>query len=104
MPVLRSSFIATAAIGLGLTARGAENGLEFFEKRVRPVLIERCYECHGEKKQKGGLRLDSAAAVAKGGDTGPAVIPGKPEESLLVEAISGHDPDLQMPPKNKLPD
>ena len=75
-------------------------GVEFFEKRVRPVLVERCYECHGEKKQKGGLRLDQAAAVTKGGDSGPTLVPGQPEKSLLIKVISWSDPDLQMPPKN----
>ena len=80
------------------------DGLEFFEKRVRPVLVERCYECHGEKKQKGGLRLDSAAAVLKGGESGPVLVPGKPEESRVIKAISWSDPDFQMPPKNKLPE
>lgn len=79
-------------------------GVEFFEKRVRPVLVERCYECHGEKKQKGGLRLDSAAAVRAGGDSGAVLVPGQPEKSLLIKVISWSDPDLQMPPKNKLPD
>lgn len=77
-------------------------GIEFFEKRVRPVLVERCYECHGEKKQKGGLRLDSAAAVLKGGDSGLALVPGKPDESRMINGISWSDPDFQMPPKNKL--
>ncbi|HWN97251.1 MAG TPA: DUF1553 domain-containing protein [Methylomirabilota bacterium] len=76
---------------------------EFFEKRVRPLLVERCYECHGEKKQKGGLRLDSAAAVLKGGESGPALVPGKPDESRIIKATSWSDPDFQMPPKNKLP-
>ena len=80
----------------------AADSAEFFEKRVRPVLVERCYECHGEKKQKGGLRLDSAASVLKGGDSGPALVPGKPEESRLIKGISWSDPDFQMPPKNKL--
>src|SRR3954468_14208025 len=74
-------------------------GVEFFEKRVRPILVERCYECHGEKKHKGGLRLDSAAAVLKGGDSGPALVPGKPEESRIIKGISWSDPDFQMPPK-----
>ncbi len=82
----------------------AEAGAEFFEKRVRPVLVERCYECHGEKKQKGGLRLDHAAAVTQGGDSGPALVPGQPEKSLFIKVISWSDPDLQMPPKNKLPE
>jgi len=77
--------------------------LEFFEKRIRPVFVERCFECHGEGKDKGGLRLTSGEAVRKGGDSGPAIVPGKPDESLLIEAL-GHRGDIKMPPKEKLPD
>ncbi len=106
--MLRIAFrlLTAASVFLGeMAGAGAETGsLDFFEKRVRPVLVERCYECHGEKKQKGGLRLDSAAAVTKGGDSGAALVPGQPEKSLLIKVISWSDPDLQMPPKNKLPD
>ncbi len=74
---------------------------DLFEKEVRPLLANRCWKCHGPEKQKGGLRLDSAAAVAKGGSTGPVVKPGKPEESLLIEAIS-YKGDTRMPPDGKL--
>jgi hypothetical protein len=78
---------------------------EFFEKQVRPVLAERCYECHSaEKKQKGGLALDTRAATLKGGDTGPALTAGDPEKSLLIEAIRYGNHDLQMPPKKRLSD
>ncbi|HEY0548594.1 MAG TPA: c-type cytochrome domain-containing protein, partial [Verrucomicrobiae bacterium] len=78
---------------------------EFFERKVRPVLVEHCYECHsaGAKKLKGGLMLDSRAGVIKGGDTGSAITPGDPEASLLIQAIRHTDPDLAMPPKKKLP-
>ncbi len=76
--------------------------VEFFEKEVRPILANRCQKCHGEKTQKGGLRLDSRAAVVAGGATGPAVVPHKPSESLLVDAINYGD-TYQMPPKSKLP-
>jgi len=76
--------------------------LEYFEKEVRPILINRCQSCHGPEKQKGDLRLDSRAAVLKGGRTGPAVVPGRPEESVLVEAVNYGDL-VQMPPKTKLP-
>ena len=76
--------------------------LEFFEKQVRPLLVEQCHKCHGPKLQKGGLRLDSRAAALKGGDTGPAVEPGNLKASLLIDAIS-YDPDsYQMPPTGKL--
>jgi hypothetical protein len=76
--------------------------VEFFEAKVRPVLVARCLECHGAAKHKNGLRLDSREAALKGGITGPAVVPGKPEESPLVEAIN-YGEFLQMPPKSKLP-
>ena len=77
--------------------------LEFFENKVRPLLAERCLECHGPEKHKANLRLDSLAAILKGGDSGPALVPGKPEESLLVQAI-GYTSDIKMPPKSKLPE
>jgi hypothetical protein len=78
--------------------------LQFFERKVRPVLAERCYRCHGEdaKKRRGGLRLDSREAVLRGGDSGPAVVPGRPEKSLLVQAVRHTHPELRMPPDKKL--
>ena len=94
----------------GLTGRAAEafatEDLEFFEKRIRPLLAERCYECHsaGAKKLKGGLHLDSRAAVIKGGETRAAVVPGQPDKSLLVSAVRYGNQDLQMPPKSRLSD
>ena len=78
-------------------------GSERFEKKVRPLLAERCWQCHGAEKSKGGLRLDSAEAVAKGGDSGPILVAGKPDESLLIKAVRYHD-EIKMPPKGKLPD
>ena len=74
---------------------------EFFEKRVRPVLVENCIDCHGEKKQEAGLRLDSREGILKGADSGPIVVPGKPAESELIEAIR-QTGDLKMPPRSKL--
>ncbi len=83
-----------------------ETSIEFFEKEVRPILTARCIECHGggdgKKAPKGGLRMDARAELLKGGDTGAAIIPGKPGESLLVSAINYGDV-YQMPPKSKLP-
>jgi mono/diheme cytochrome c family protein len=76
--------------------------VEFFEKQVRPLLAERCQQCHGPDKQKGGLRLDSRAALLEGGDSGPAVVPGQPDQSRLVQAVRYAD-ELRMPPKGKLP-
>lgn len=78
--------------------------LEFFEKQVRPLLAKRCFGCHSGKSKslKGNLRLDSRALAVRGGDTGPAIIPGNPNKSLLVDAINYGDV-YQMPPKSKLP-
>ncbi len=75
-------------------------GEEFFEKRVRPLFAEHCAKCHSAEaeKIKGGLRLDSRAAILKGGDTGGAVVPGEPEKSLLITAVRYTDKDLKMPP------
>ncbi|QEH35519.1 Planctomycete cytochrome C [Aquisphaera giovannonii] len=74
---------------------------EEFERSVRPLLVERCQKCHGAGKSSGGLRLDSREAILKGGDTGPAAVEGKPDESLIVQAIEQRD-ELRMPPKGKL--
>ncbi|MFG0332623.1 MAG: DUF1549 domain-containing protein, partial [Maioricimonas sp. JB049] len=78
--------------------------IEFFEKRVRPILVQHCYECHSTEDVNGGLLLDSRDGVRKGGDTGPALIPGKPDESLLIEAVRYRNRELQMPPQNRLSD
>jgi hypothetical protein len=79
-------------------------GAEFFEKKIRPVLAERCYQCHSaqSEKLKGGLLLDSRAGLLKGGDDGPIIVPREPEKSLLIKAIRYADKDLQMPPKHQL--
>jgi hypothetical protein len=74
----------------------------FFDRKIRPLLKARCLECHGAEKQKGGLRLDSPAAFAAGGDSGAVAVLGKPDESLLIQAIR-YAGDLKMPPKSKLP-
>ncbi len=103
-----SSGNACGACARDDSARPAESvkpdpaNVEFFEKKVRPILAARCQGCHGPDKQKGGLRLDARATVLKGGTTGPAVIPGNPKESLLVDAIN-YGETYQMPPKSKLP-
>jgi hypothetical protein len=77
--------------------------VQFFESKIRPILANKCYGCHStaEGKSKGGLLLDTAEATLKGGNTGPGVIPGDPDKSLLIQAVRYTDPDLQMPPKNK---
>lgn len=86
----------------GITASAEEtDDVRFFESRIRPVLVESCYECHSHEadKAKGGLWLDSRAGIRAGGDTGPAVVPGNVKDSLLIDAIAHTDPDLEMPPK-----
>jgi mono/diheme cytochrome c family protein len=79
-------------------------GHQFFETKVRPILVARCFECHADQKEKGHLRLDSRQGALQGGETGPAIVPGRPGDSLLVKAISHADKDLRMPPKAKLSD
>ncbi|HET6407606.1 MAG TPA: c-type cytochrome domain-containing protein, partial [Chthoniobacteraceae bacterium] len=98
--------IATiAALVQGSASAKANEGMEFFEKKVRPILEQRCLECHSTaKKVKGGLRLDIREGWEKGGDTGPAIVPGDLAKSLMAEAIAYGNLDLQMPPKKKIPD
>jgi hypothetical protein len=83
----------------------AAAGVAFFESKIRPVLVEQCYSCHsvGAGKSKGALQLDTKASLLKGGESGPVLVPGKPEQSLILKAIR-HAGDTKMPPKNKLPD
>ncbi len=73
---------------------------KFFETDVRPLLANHCFKCHGPDKQSGELRLDSRAAMLQGGDSGPAIVPGKPEESLLIEAVKYES--FEMPPSGQL--
>src|SRR5687767_7750604 len=79
-------------------------GVEYFEKHIRPVLVERCYRCHSKDadKVKGGLLVDSRDGLLKGGDGGPVLIPGEPGKSRLIIAIQGHDEEIRMPPKEPL--
>ncbi len=91
-----SAFSATIASSKDAAA------LKFFETSVRPLLSAECYECHGPDKAKHGLRLDHRDLILKGGETGPALVPGKVEESLLIEAVRRGDPDFSMPPKKAL--
>lgn len=76
--------------------------LQFFEQRIRPLLIERCYECHSGDRHEGGLRLDVADALSRGGESGAVVVPGDPQASLLVAAV--HYEELEMPPAAPLSD
>ena len=96
------AFFLLTAFAASSNAQEAE--IEFFEKKIRPVLIERCYKCHSadSKKVKGKLFLDTRDGLLRGGESGPAIVVGKPEKSLLISALQYED--LEMPPKNKLPD
>ena len=93
----------TALFLIPLAASAAE-GDAFFRERVEPLLKQRCYECHSHAgKIKGGLVLDSRSGWQAGGDSGPALVPGTPEKSHLIEAVRYTNPDMEMPPKAKLP-
>lgn len=110
-PTLRRALRLFPLLPVLLTLVGANTSVlaqteaervKFFESRIRPVLIEHCYQCHSVKaassgKIKGDLQLDTREGTRRGGDTGPAVVPGKPEKSLLLSALR-HD-GLEMPPK-----
>ena len=85
-----------------LALRADDAADRHFTDRVRPLLDLRCVSCHGPAKVKGGLRLDSREALLKGGDTGPAVVPGQPDQSLLIDAVLHSKKELAMPPKEKL--
>ncbi len=103
---LALSAVATLLAAGSLSAAPPRPGaadLDFFEAKVRPVLVEHCASCHGKTKVRGGLRLDSRAALLKGGESGPAIVPGHGDKSLLVAAVR-HAKDLRMPPKGKLPE
>ena len=91
---------------LAVESKPDAEGLKFFEARIRPVLVSKCYDCHsaGAKKLKAGLYLDTRAGSRKGGDNGPAVVPNDLKASLLISAIHYEDKDTAMPPKAKLPD
>ncbi|HET6327027.1 MAG TPA: PSD1 and planctomycete cytochrome C domain-containing protein [Planctomycetaceae bacterium] len=100
--------LACAVTGIGLVASSARAespgaaSVEFFEKRVRPVLVEKCQRCHGQQSPKGGLSLVSREGLLKGGESGPVVNPGHPEKSELVRAINYEADGFQMPPTGKL--
>jgi hypothetical protein len=106
--------LAVLGVGIILTAgpaRAADKPpkaaqIAFFEKNIRPVLVKECYTCHATtaKKIKGGLTLDTRSGLREGGDSGPAIVPGKPSQSLLLKAIKHQHETLKMPPKKKLPD
>ena len=93
--------LAIASLGV-LPAQLTAQDPEFFEKKVRPALIEHCFECHSGDAQESGLHVDSLAALLTGGERGPAIVPGQPNEGTFIPAIR-HDDTLQMPLNKKLP-
>src|SRR4051812_45899626 len=96
--LLLSCIAATASLADDDTRR---QQLAFFEKDVRPLFSAKCFECHGEKKQESSLRVDHIDYLKRGGDTGPAIVPGDLDKSLLIAAVR-YSGDIQMPPKGKL--
>jgi len=78
------------------------SGIEFFERKIRPIFADNCYKCHGEEKQKGSLRLDSVGGIEAGGESGAIIEPGQPGSSRLITAVRYEDDDFQMPPKKRL--
>jgi Protein of unknown function (DUF1553)/Protein of unknown function (DUF1549)/Planctomycete cytochrome C len=99
--IILSAILLIAQPASAAPEKPSPQDIEFFEKNVRPVLVENCFKCHGPKRREGELRLDSRAALLKGGDKGPVIVPGEPEKSRLIKAISYND-EVQMPPTAKL--
>jgi len=93
--------LGTVLLALSQEPATETPGIDFYEKKIRPLLIERCYACHSAKAEsvKGGLLLDTRQGLLKGGESGPAIVPGRPEVSLLVKAVRYGDEQLKMPPK-----
>src|SRR3954469_14528800 len=92
------------SLGAAPTTRPLAEGVEDFEKHIRPVLVERCYRCHSKdaEKVKGGLLLDSREGLLKGGDNGSVLVAGDADKSKLIIAIRYHDEEIRMPPKEPL--
>jgi len=100
---LRVQLLPALVLSCTGVVSGDDTTSDFFESKIRPVLIERCHSCHGSGKQSGGLRLDNHNSFLSGGHTGPVAMPGKPEDSLIIKAIR-HSGDYAMPPKGQLPE
>ena len=96
-------YLALSSTAPAFAAAPNQAQIDFFENKIRPIFAENCYKCHSPAKGKikGGLELDWKGGWEKGGDSGPAIVPGDPEKSLLIKAVRYTDPDLQMPPKGE---
>src|SRR5258705_2167534 len=92
----RTAVVLLVVTGVIGRAQSASEKIDFFEARVRPVLATNCYACHTDSKL-GGLRVDSRVSLLEGGKSGPAIVPGRPDESLLIKAVMHADPKLKMP-------
>ena len=98
-----ASWPAHAAEPAAAVAPSSPAALEFFEKKIRPLFVENCYNCHSANTNaKGGLRVDDRGGLLAGGDNGPVIVVGHPEKSMLIKAVHYTDSDLQMPPKKQL--
>ncbi|MGP8200016.1 MAG: PSD1 and planctomycete cytochrome C domain-containing protein [Limisphaerales bacterium] len=97
------ALLAASFLPLAARAAATAGGTEFFENKIRPIIVKNCYTCHSSQapKLKGGLSLEYRDTILKGGENGPAIVPGNPDESLLIKAVRYEDPDLQMPPRGK---
>src|SRR5665213_2915850 len=100
MRLMRGWIAAPTLVVLVLSSSGRADDL--FESKIRPVLVNTCFPCHGAKKVSGGLRVDSREALLEGGDTGPAVVPNDPAASLLLKAMRHEKGVSAMPPKKPM--
>jgi hypothetical protein len=98
--LLTVALVTLATAGHGFAADSNAEQARFFEAKIRPLLVEHCWKCHGETKAKGGVRLDSLQAMLTGGDSGAAIVPGQPDESLLIQAVRYEG--YEMPPSGQL--
>ena len=102
--ILVALLVALApAVASGQTPPASEAALDFFEKKIRPVLVANCYNCHSANtNSKGGLRVDDRNGLLVGGGRGAAIVPGHPEKSLLIAAVRKTHAEVKMPPKKEL--
>ena len=103
--LLSVTLCLSISLGTGCLAESPES-IRFFEQKIRPLLVDHCYECHSEQagERQGGLLLDRKSGWLEGGNTNKAVVPGDPKSSLLMHAVEYQDADLQMPPGGRLSD